>query len=166
MPAYAVKHVVEDHGPLSKIMKEVRSRPYSFTSNEPEASAASSGGDVFVVEVHALAGGRRSYRLGYKYRAYEKDSPAGGGLWRDRFKYRNAARPIGQAEGAYFDSPVEIADSDSLTWLRAGPLGMVELPPDVERVLEAIIANPANAAKGYAAPRGLKTSRWHRGSDA
>jgi hypothetical protein len=38
--AYAVKHMAQEHGPLATTMKDVRRAPFSFTSNEPEASEA------------------------------------------------------------------------------------------------------------------------------
>lgn len=65
MSAFAVKHIVEDYGPLATILKDVKRSPYSYTSNEPEASLAALGNDVYVIEVKVESKGIRSYWLGY-----------------------------------------------------------------------------------------------------
>jgi hypothetical protein len=121
LSAYAVKHVAHDHGPLATTMKDVRRAPFSFTSNEPEASEAALGNDIYVIEVRGEAKGARSYWLGYKYRAYEKYPPAGNGLWRERFKYKNTGRPGERGEGFYFDVPIAITDPLVSAWLRDKP---------------------------------------------
>jgi hypothetical protein len=86
VPAFAVKHMVEDHGLLARMMKDVRRTPHSYTSCEPEATQASLGNDIYVIEVRAEPKSARTFWLGYKYRAYEKYPPAGGGLWRGRLQ--------------------------------------------------------------------------------
>jgi len=150
VPAYAVKHIVEDHGLLARIMKDVRRTPYSYTSCEPEATQASLGGDVYVIEVRSEPKSTRSFWLGYKYRAFEKYPPAGGGLWRERFKYKNAARPMDRAQGAYFDSPIEIVDAQVNAWLREKTPAMAEMPEHVASALDALLANPEYGAKPFA----------------
>lgn len=148
--AFAVKHVVEDHGLLARIMKDVRRTPYSYAVNDPEATEASLGSDVYVIEVRGEHKCPRSYWLGYKYRAYEKYPRAGGGLWRDHFKFKNAARPMERAEGAYFDAPVQIVDAQANAWLRDKVPYMAEMPPHVISALDAMIADPAHGAKAFA----------------
>ena len=69
LSAYAVKHIAHDHGPLASMMRDVRRGPFSFTSNEPEASDAALGNDIYVIEVRGEAKGPRSFWLGYKDRA-------------------------------------------------------------------------------------------------
>lgn len=148
MPAFAVKHIVDTQGPLSRIMRQVRKSPHSYTSNEPEASMAANGGDVYVIEVR-VEKAVRSFWLGYMYRAYEKYPPAGGGLWREKFKFKNAARPTRRAEGAYFEVPVEITDAETTDWLRGKTAGMAEMPETVAAALDALLDDPAHGAKGY-----------------
>ena len=108
MTAFAVKHIAGDLGPISKVMKQVKKAPYSYASNEPEATNAALGNDIYVFEVRAESKGLYSYWLGYKFRAFEKYPPAGGGKWLEKFKFKNAAKACEQAEGSYFDAPVEI----------------------------------------------------------
>lgn len=136
MPAYAVKHIVADHGLLSKIMKEVKKTPYSYTSKEPEATDASRGADVYVIQVETR-GPSRTYSLGYKYRATEKFAPAGGGLWKGEFKYRNSATPGSTPNGFYFDPPLPITDPTVRQWLTEKQPGMAEIPITVLKALEA-----------------------------
>lgn len=150
MPAFAVKHVVEDHGLLARIMKDVRRTPYSYASSEPEATEASLGSDVYVIEVRGEPRMPRSYWLGYKYRAYEKYPRAGGGLWRDHFKFKNAARPMERAEGAYFDAPVQIVDAQANAWLRDKVSSIAQIPDHVVSTLDALIADPTYGAKPFA----------------
>lgn len=149
MAAYAVKHIAEDHGPLTSIIKVVRKAPYSYTSKEPEASKAAFGNDIYVIEVRDERKSARSYWLGYKYRAYEKHLRAGGALWPGDFKFKNAGRPIALAEGAYFDSPVEITDPHLNEWLREKPQGMTEIPPHLVTALESVLGNPSHGAKAF-----------------
>jgi hypothetical protein len=131
------------------MMKVVRKAPYSYTSKEPEASQAAYGNDIYVIEVRTEPRNARSYWLGYKYRAYEKHLRAGGALWPGDFKFKNAARPAMLAEGAYFDSPVEITDPDVKGWLRDKLPGMAEIPAQMVAPLEAILGNPAYGAKSF-----------------
>jgi hypothetical protein len=149
MPAYAVKYIALDQGPLAATMKDVRRAPFSFTSNEPEASEAALGNDVYVIEVRTEAKGARSYWLGYKYRAYEKYPPAGNGLWRERFKFKNAGRAGERGEGFYFDVPIAITDPVVSAWLREKPPGMAQMPEELIAGVEALANNPDNGAKRY-----------------
>lgn len=148
MSAFAVKHVVADHGLLAKTMKDVRKTPYSFTSKEPEASAAARGGDVYVIEVVSEAG-TRSYALGYKYRAYERYAKPGGALWKDEFKFKNSAVPGEPAVGVYFDTPVLISDPALREWLATKLPAMAEIPAHLVAALELLVAEPANNAKQF-----------------
>jgi hypothetical protein len=129
-------------------MKVVRKAPYSYTSKEPEASQAAYGNDIYVFEVRLEPKNVRSYWLGYKYKAYEKHLRAGGALWPGDFKFKNAGRPATLAEGAYFDSPVEITDPEVKVWLRDKQL-MAELPAHFVGSLEALLGNPAHGAKTF-----------------
>lgn len=147
--AYVVKHLVAEHGPLSDIMKDVKKTPYSYTSKEPEASDAARGADVYVVEVR-VENGKRTYSLGYKYQAREKVTPAGGGLWRGEFKFKNSASWSAPADGAFFDRPIKITDPGVCDWLSSKQPGMAKIPPVLIPVLESVILDPANAAKPFA----------------
>lgn len=138
MAAYAVKHLVSEHGPLSRIMKDVKRTPHSFTSKEAEATGAALGCDVYVIEVR-VARNERSYWLGYKYRAHEKYSQAGGSLWRGEFKFKNAARGGEPATGVYFDEPIRIEDSAVCQWLAAKQPGMSEIPEHLLGALDGHI---------------------------
>lgn len=139
MPAYAVKHLVADHGPLSKIMKDVKRTPYSYTSKKPEATDAARGSDVYVIQVEAR-GSTRSYSLGYKYRATESYTLAGGGLWNGEFKFKNSATPGVGAIGFYFDPPLPINNVTVRQWLAGKQPGMAEIPVAVLNELEALAA--------------------------
>ncbi|OYW35721.1 MAG: hypothetical protein B7Z35_14550 [Hydrogenophilales bacterium 12-61-10] len=148
MPAFAVKHLAYERGPLIKIMKRVKAQPYSFTSKEPEASNAI-GHYVFVIEVRKERG-ETTYWLGYKYRACDKVKPAGGGLWDSEFKFKNiASQP---PDGAYFENPVQITDHRICNWLTTKQPGMAEIPPTLVPVLDELFppaarmfANPSSS---------------------
>lgn len=150
MTSFAVKHIVAELGPLSKLMREVRRAPHSYTSSEPEASNAALGNFIYVIEVRAEAKGPRSFWLGYKYKAFEKYPPAGGGRWREHFKFKNAARACERPEGSYFDEPIEITEAQMNTWLRERPPGMAEIPEDLVPGLDDLLGDPANHAKAFA----------------
>ena len=149
MSAYAVKHIVEEQGPLLANLKTIRETPYSYTSKEPEAADAASGGDVYVIEIRR-EGALRTFWLGYKYRARELFKPAGGGLWKDRFKYRNSAVPGDTAIGFYFEALTQIVDVPFCDWLSSLKPGMAKMPEHLTAALEAIIADPASGAKRFA----------------
>ena len=150
MTAFAVKHIVGDFGPLSKVMKQVKKAPYSYASNEPEASNAALGNDIYVIEVRAESKGSQSYWLGYKYKAFEKYPPAGGGKWLEQFKFKNAARACEQAEGCYVDAPIEIVDPRLAAWLGEKRPGIAEIPPELVPALDDLLGDPANNAKAFA----------------
>ena len=61
MASFAVKHIVEEQGPL--VLKAVRKQPYSLTSKEHEARLAARGRNVYVIEV-IVELTQRIYRLG------------------------------------------------------------------------------------------------------
>ena len=147
MPAYAVKHIVADHGPLARIMKEVRKTPYSYTSKGPEASDAAKGWDVYVIEVNADRS-TRSYALGYRYQATEKFALTGGALWKGEFKYKNSATPGDPPVGVYFEPPLPLTDPTVVHWLTNKLPGMAEIPGDVLRGLQ--VAEATALAKRFA----------------
>lgn len=148
MPAYAVKHLVDEWGPRSTTMRKVKKTPYSFTSKEPEATDAAFGNFVYVIEVR-LDKGVRTYWLGYKYQAYEKVRPAGGGLWEGKFKFKNSAKFAEPATGHYFDGPVRLADAALCQWLAARPPGMEEIPSELLATMDAPFDDPANGARSF-----------------
>jgi hypothetical protein len=150
MSAFAVKHVVGDMGPLSKVMKQVRKAPYSYASNEPEATNAALGNYIYVFEVRSEPKGVRSYWLGYKFRAFEKYPPAGGGKWLEQFKFKHAAKACEQADGSYFDVPVEVVEPRLAAWLGEKWPGMAEIPADLVPTLDLLLGDPANSAKAFA----------------
>lgn len=130
-------------------MKDVKRKPHSFTSNDLEATNAANGNLVYVIEVR-VEKGVRSYWTGYKYRAFEKVRPAGGGNWNGGFKFKNAAKFTEPATGAYFDSPVRIDDVAGCEWLAGKQPGMAEMPPGLVAFIDAQFADPANAARSFA----------------
>jgi hypothetical protein len=134
LPAYAVKHLAYEkkRGPIARIMKRVKAQPYSLTSKELEASNAI-GSFVFVIEVCKEAARTTTYRLGYKYRAADKVTPAGGGKWEGEFRFKNIAHY--PAEGQYLDPAVQITDKRTCEWLSKKQPGMAEIPPHLVEVL-------------------------------
>jgi len=150
MTAFAVKHVVGDLGPLSKVMRQVKKAPYSYTSNEPEATNAALGNYIYVIEVRAEPKGSRSFWLGYRFKAFEKYPPAGGGKWLEQFKFKNAARPCEQADGSYFDNPIEITELHLTAWLREKQPSMAEIPAELVPTLDGLLDDPANNARAFA----------------
>jgi len=150
MSAFAVKHIVGDIGPLSKVMKQVRKAPFSYASNEPEATNAALGNYIYVIEVRAEPKGLRSYWLGYKFRAFEKYPPAGGGKWLEQFKFKNAARGCEQADGSYFDAPIQVVEPRLTAWLGEKWPGMAEIPSELVSTLDSLLGDPANSAKAFA----------------
>ena len=148
MAAYAVKHIVEEQGPLLANIKAIRKTPHSYTSREPEASEAAAGGDVYVVEVRKEKA-TRTYWLGYKYQAKEKYKPAGGGVWKGGFKFRNSATPGDKADGVYFEVLPQITDVSLCQWL-ASQTPMAEIPQTLIENLEAMIGAHAGDARKFA----------------
>jgi hypothetical protein len=130
-------------------MRKVKKTPYSFTSKEPDATEAASGNFVYVIEVR-VEKGVRSFWLGYKYQAYEKVRPAGGGLWEGKFKFKNSAKFAEPATGHYFDGPVRLADAAVCEWLAVKLAGMAEIPPELLAMIDAPFADPANDARTFA----------------
>ncbi|MBS0345928.1 MAG: hypothetical protein JSR69_05645 [Proteobacteria bacterium] len=149
MPAFAVKHIEKNQGPLSSIMSEIKKTPYSYTSKYREASIASKGNFIYVIEVRAEKSGR-SYWLGYKYKAFESFQCAGGALWKGEFKYKNSARPMSTAEGQYFNVPVRLFDVNLCVWLSSKQPGMAEIPSYLISALEGVLNDPANGAQPFA----------------
>lgn len=144
MASFAVKHIVEEQGPVVSILKAIRKQPYSLTSKEHEARLAARGRNVYVIEV-IVELKQRIYRLAYRYRAWECYERAGGALWEGRFKFKNAAKPS-LSEGIFFDCPIVIADPYFNEWYKGETLGMTEIPEKHVVVLERLIADPANNA--------------------
>ncbi|MCE1184887.1 MAG: hypothetical protein LWW92_04680 [Rhodocyclales bacterium] len=150
MPVFAVKHIVKDHGPLSKIMREIKKTPYSYTSKDYEASIAAKGNYIYVIEVRTEKNGVRSYWLGYKYKAFESLQRAGGARWKEKFKYKNSAHPTGKADGMYFEDPIRITDVDICDWLSSKQPGMAEIPFRLVSSIEEVLNNPTNGAIAFA----------------
>lgn len=149
MAAFAVKHLITELGPLLSHLKDVKRTPYSFTSKDAEASAAAAGADVYAIEVRREKSVKSCW-LGYRYRAQEKFSLAGGGLWKSRFKYKNSATPGDRPIGVYFETLPQITDEAFCDWLFGLTPGMAEIPAHLVDALEAIVAEPANGAKQFA----------------
>lgn len=147
--AFVVKHIVEEQGPLLANLKSIKQTPYSYTSKEPEAGDAAAGNNVYVVEVRR-DGARRTYWLGYKYKAQEKFKLAGSGLWKERFKFKNSATPGTVTTGAYFEELPQVTGAAICEWLLSQTLGMAEIPVHLVSALDAIIANPVNGATRFA----------------
>ena len=118
MTAFAVKHFVGDLGPLSRVMKQVKKAPYSYASNEPEATNAALGNDIYVFEVRAEPKGLRARTgLATSSGPLRSTLPLGEAKWLEQFKFKNAARACEQAEGCYFDAPIEIVEPRLGAWL-------------------------------------------------
>lgn len=135
MPAYVVKHLAYERGPLAGIMKKVKAQPYSLTSKEPEASKAI-GNFIFVIEVRKEAA-RTTYWLGYKYRAADKVTPAGGGKWDGEFEFKNIAHY--PPEGQYLDPALQLTDDRIYEWLSTKQPGMAEIPAHLVEGLEELL---------------------------
>jgi hypothetical protein len=147
LAAFTVKHIVEEQGPLLANLKAIRKTPHSFTSREPEATEAAGGGDVYVVEVRKEKA-QRTYWLGYKYQAKELYKPAGGGVWKGGFRFRNSATPGDHADGVYFEVLPQITDADLCDWL-SSQTPMAQVPQPMIDHLEAIIAANGDGARSY-----------------
>ena len=130
-------------------MKEVKRTPYSYTSKEAEAGEAANGRDVYVFEVREN-GAARTYALGYRYKATEKFRPAGGGLWKGEFKFRNSATPGSPAVDVYFEPFLELSHPTVVGWLTKKQPGMAEIPDDVLEVLLALEASSGSNTKLFA----------------
>jgi hypothetical protein len=148
LAAYAVKHIAEEQGPLLANLKTIRKTPHSYTSREPEASEAAAGGDVYVVEVRKDKA-VRTYWLGYKYQAKEKYAPAGGGVWKGGFRFRNSSTPGDRADGVYFEVLPQITDATLCEWLST-QTPMAVMPQPIVDQLEAMIDTHAEMARYYA----------------
>lgn len=148
MTAFAVKHIEQERGPLSSIMKKVKQQPYVYTSKLAEATAASKSGCVYMIEV-LRDKGDTSYRLGYKFMAGEKYESAGGSLWEGKFKYKVTGTYPNHLTGMYFDKAVLINDDAFNTWFKAETLGMCEIPADHVQTLEKILSDPKSCAKSF-----------------
>lgn len=148
MPAYAVKHLASEQGPLLANLKAIRQAPHSYTSREAEATDAALGNDVYVIEIRR-EGAQRSCWLGYKYQAKERFRPAGGGLWKDKFKFKNAAAPGDVAVGAYFETLPQITDTAFCEWLHGQTHGMAAIPEAHAAMLDALIEDQGNGAKRF-----------------
>lgn len=135
MPAYAVKHLAYKRGPLAGIMKRVKTQPYSLTSKEPEASNAI-GNFVFVIEVRKESA-RMTYWLGYKYRAADKVTSAGGEKWDGEFEFKNIAHY--PPEGLYLDPALQITDDRICEWFSTKRPGMAEIPAQLVEGLDELI---------------------------
>ena len=148
MKAFAVKHIVVDAGPFSKVLAAAKKQPYSLTSKKDKAEEAAKDNFVYVIEVLREAG-HTIYRLGYKFRSSAAHERAGGALWDGRFKYKNTVEHRKSSDGIYLDSPVEITHSDFHDWFRGETLGMTEIPKDLVDVLESILSDPSNHAQHF-----------------
>jgi len=148
LAAFAVKHIAEEQGPLLANLKTIRKTPHSYTSREPEASEAAAGGDVYVIEVRKETA-VRTYWLGYKYQAKEKYAPAGGGVWKGGFRFRNSATPGDRADGVYFEVLPQITDTTLCQWLST-QTPMAQIPQPLIDQLEAMIGEHSEAAREYA----------------
>jgi hypothetical protein len=148
LAAYAVKHIAEEQGPLLANLKAIRKTPHSYTSREPEASEAAAGGDVYVVEVRKEKA-VRTYWLGYKYQARELYKPAGGGVWKGGFRFRNSATPGDRADGVYFEVLPQITETSLCEWL-SSQTPMAQIPQPLIDRFEAMIAANAQAAHEFA----------------
>jgi hypothetical protein len=146
--AFAVKHIEQERGPLSSIMKKVKKQPYVYTSKSAEAFAASSGGTVYMLEVIRDKKGT-SYRLGYKFKAGEHFKKAGGALWECLFEYKITGTYPYHLDGMYFDEPVLIEDEEFNSWFKQETLGMCEIPAEHVQTLEKVFSEPSNSAKWF-----------------
>lgn len=147
MPAFAVKHLVAEHGPVMANVKNIRKTPYSYTSKHYEAEESAKGNYIYVIEVHR-SGGETSYAIAYKYRATESFKKPGS-LWKDEFVYKNSATPGVKADGFYLEHPVLVSDLEFNYWFLSLPPGMAEIPSHLLPALDAVFENSSNGAKRF-----------------
>lgn len=149
MPSFVVKHVIDELGPLSSIMSEVKVTPHSYTSKKHQATSAAKGNYIYVIEVNRK-GGKTSYKLGYKYRAHESFTLTGSSMWKGQFKFKNSAVPGEPAEGKYFEEPILIDNEEVRDWLSDQTLGMVEIPQSLVGILDAMFSDKGAGARAFA----------------
>ncbi len=77
------------------------------------------------------------------------DAPAGGGVWKGGFKFRNSSTPGDRADGVYFEVLPQITDVALCEWL-ATQTPMAVLPQPMIDQFEAMIDDHAETAKDYA----------------
>ncbi|MGE5453198.1 MAG: hypothetical protein ACM3VZ_15310 [Acidobacteriota bacterium] len=116
-------------------MKDVKARPYSFTSKESEANAAIDH-LVYVIEVQKEKGAT-TYWMGYRYRAADKVRQAGGLKWEGEFDFKNIASI--PPDGAYLEKPRQIADHELCNWLSTKQPGMAEIPAAMVEKFEELL---------------------------
>ncbi|MBY6094935.1 hypothetical protein [Ferrimonas balearica] len=132
---FAVKHSFEVMGPLVNLYKQVKKKPFSFTSKKHMAEEAAKGNFVYVIEVRREHGVTKYY-LGYKYRATDILRPTKGSLWQDKFKFKNTVKYGQMSDGIYFENPKLISDVDFIEWFKGETLGMSEIPHELAEVLD------------------------------
>jgi hypothetical protein len=137
LSAYAVKHIEKDYGPLVNLLPKFKKQPFSLTSKKAKAEDAATGKFIYVIEVlrHKSI---TSYKLGYKYKATEYFTAAGGALWEGTFKYKNAVKYGTASEGKYFEEPMLITAPQFIEWYKTETRGMAYIPDECIEILEEI----------------------------
>ena len=135
--AYAIKHLEKEYGPLANLIKKIKKQPFSLTSKKAAAEDAATGKFIYVIEV-LRDKSITSYRLGYKYKATECFTAAGGALWEGTFKYKNTVKYGAASEGKYFEKPILITDPKFIEWYKAETYGMARIPDECIDTLEDI----------------------------
>ena len=141
--------MAHDHGPLATTMRTYgarrsRSPPTNPRPPRPRWATTSTSSRS------ARSQGRALVLAGLQVPRVREEPAAGNGLWRERFKYKNAGRPGERGEGYYFDVPIAITDPVVSAWLRDKPPGMALMPDEFIAGVEALASDPVNGAKRFA----------------
>lgn len=148
MKAFAVKHIANEQGPLSRVLVSAKKQPYSLTNKKNEAEEAAKGNFVYLIEV-LRESGETTYRLGYKFRSSDVHQRAGSALWEDQFKYKNTVSYGSNSDGVFFEEPVEITDPEFNNWLKCQTFGMIEIPKNIIEALEKVFMNNAGHVQKF-----------------
>ncbi|MCA0934009.1 hypothetical protein AKH15_07130 [Vibrio parahaemolyticus] len=110
MKHYLVKHIVKDHGPVTKVYKEIEHRyygvPYAMTKKEKESLEAANGSKIWVVEVENNKGST-NYYLAYSFHCTEVRKPAFR-AYPEGYTRQLTVDPDRDIQGSYFPKPVLI----------------------------------------------------------
>ena len=110
MKHYLVKHIVKDHGPVTKVYEEIEHRyygvPYAMTKKDKESLIASNGSKIWVVEVKNNKGST-NYYLAYFFDCTDVWKPAFS-AYPEGYTHQLTVNPDRDIRGSYFPKPVLI----------------------------------------------------------
>jgi hypothetical protein len=91
MTAYAVKHLPDEHGDVTKSYKKIRKAPFSFTSKRYESEMAASNNYIYVIQREKI-GRETIYKLAYRFRCSASYQLAGGEKWFGLYQHKNTVK--------------------------------------------------------------------------